>query len=147
MNDIEILIVEDSVEDAQLMLRSLKKHNLANNVVILEDGQEALDYLFCEGAYSDRNCSPIPNVVFLDLKLPKVNGIQVLERLKSSPRTKSLPVVVVTSSQEEPDLKVCYDLGVNSYVVKPVDFESFIKVISDLGFYWLVINKSKVTHD
>lgn len=137
----EILIVEDSAEDVELMMRALKRHNLANRVHVCEDGQDALDYLFRTGTYENRPGNETPKVVFLDLKLPKVDGLEVLRKLKSTEETKLIPIVIVTSSQEEPDLAECYKLGANSYVVKPVAFESFLKVISDLGFYWLLVNK------
>jgi two-component system response regulator len=144
MTEVTILIVEDSPDDVELMMRALKQNNLANQVQICEDGQEALDYLFCEGAHAQRSECKSPKVVFLDLKLPKVDGLEVLRRIKSNESTKTVPIVIVTSSQEEPDLQECYRLGANSYVVKPVDFDSFLKVISDLGFYWLVVNKQPV---
>ncbi len=130
-------MVDDSPEDVELMLRALRKHNFANRVHVAEDGEEALKYLLsvCQGAGD-----PL-KVVFLDLKLPKVSGIEVLRSIRSNPLTRHLPVVIVTSSQEEPDLKECYRLGANSYVVKPVEFDTFSKAISDLGFYWLILNK------
>lgn len=142
MTEIEILLVEDSPDDVELMMRALKVHNLANRVHVCEDGQEALDYLFCQDP--NRKDCVAPKVVFLDLKLPKISGLEVLRKLKTHEATKSIPIVVVTSSQEEPDLQECYKLGANSYVVKPVAFESFLKVISELGFYWLLVNKQPV---
>jgi two-component system response regulator len=144
MTEIEILLVEDSTDDVELMMRALKKHNFANRVHVCEDGQEALDYLFRLGEYKARPVAECPKVVFLDLKLPKINGLEVLRQIKENPTTKAIPIVIVTSSQEEPDLQECYKLGANSYVVKPVAFESFVKVISDLGFYWLLVNKHPV---
>ncbi|MDQ6967412.1 MAG: response regulator [Mariprofundaceae bacterium] len=140
-DDYEILIVEDSPNDAELMIRSFKKHRLANSLVVLEDGELALDYIFCTGKYSERNPLILPKVIFLDLKLPKVHGLEVLEQLKSNNKTKSIPVVIVTSSREDPDIKHAYELGANSYVVKPVDFDQFSTAISQLGLYWLVVNE------
>lgn len=141
INEIEILLVEDNPNDAELTLRALKKNNLANRVMHARDGAEALEFLFGNGAFSGRAVENTPKVIMLDLKLPKVGGIEVLERIKSDERTKNIPVVVLTSSREDVDLKRCYELGVNSYIVKPVEFESFIKAISDLGFYWLLLNQ------
>tara|TARA_R110000868_G_scaffold333217_1_gene594061 strand:- start:662 stop:1099 length:438 start_codon:yes stop_codon:yes gene_type:complete len=137
----EIILVEDSSSDAELAMRALKKHNLANKIVHLKDGQEALDYIFAEGIYAQRNMEDIPKVILLDLKMPKINGIQVLEKLKSNERTKKIPVIVLTSSKEDPDIQECYRLGVNSYVVKPVEFDKFISSVSELGLYWMVINQ------
>lgn len=139
----EILIVEDNPNDAELMMRSLKKENLANDLILLEDGKKALDFIFCTGKYIERKISQMPKVMFLDIKLPKVNGLEVLKRIKSDERTKSIPVVMVTSSQEDPDIKTAYDLGANSYIVKPVDFAKFSKIIKELGVYWLAVNKFK----
>lgn len=136
---IEILWVEDNPNDIELSLLSLKKHNLANRVYVVEDGAEALDYLFCKGNYATRT-STQPKVIFLDLKLPKVSGLDVLKTLRADESTRRIPVVVLTSSQEERDVVQSYDLGVNSYVVKPIDFSSFATVIAELGFYWLVVN-------
>jgi two-component system, response regulator len=141
-NEIEILIVEDNPDDAELAIRALKKQNLANNLIHLPDGAEAIDFVFCQGNYSNRDLNNVPKVILLDLKMPKINGIEVLEKLKSDPRTKSIPVVVLTSSAEDPDIKRCYDLGANSYIVKPVEFRNFSKTVADLGLYWMVINKS-----
>lgn len=138
---VEILLVEDNPNDAKLTLRALKKNNILNDVQWVKDGVEALDYIFAENQYSDRTISDTPRVIFLDLKLPKVNGIEVLERIKNDPRTRKIPVVVLTSSAEDSDLKKCYQLGVNSYIVKPVDFEGFMEAVSRLGFYWLLLNK------
>jgi two-component system response regulator len=141
MNEVEILLVEDNPSDVELTLRALQKHHLANRVFVVENGEEAIDFLFGTGKYSDRRDMPLPKVVLLDLKLPKVDGIQVLQKIKSEERTKILPVVVLTSSHEERDIINSYNLGVNSYIVKPVEFESFIKAVADLGFYWLLLNK------
>jgi len=138
---VEIILVEDNMDDAALAIRTLKKQNLANKLVHLKDGAEALDFIFCTGQYAGRNITNTPKVVLLDLKMPKVNGIEVLQRLKSDERTKHIPVVVLTSSAEDPDIKTCYQLGVNSYIVKPLGFDAFTNKISDLGMYWLVMNE------
>lgn len=140
-HEIEILLVEDNMSDAEMTIRALKKNNLANKLMHLKDGAEALDFIFAEGAYSNRNVENTPKVILLDLKMPKVNGIQVLKRIKSDERTKKIAVVVLTSSKEDPDIQECYRLGVNSYVVKPVQFEQFVKTISDLGLYWMIVNQ------
>ena len=139
--EVEILLVEDSISDAELTIRALKKNNMVNKLVHLKDGAEALDFIFAQGDYASRKVEHVPRVILLDLKMPKVNGIQVLEKIKADERTKKIPVVVLTSSKEDPDIQVCYSLGVNSYVVKPVDFESFIKAVSDLGMYWMLLNQ------
>lgn len=139
--EFEILIVEDDPNDAELITRALRKHNLANKLVLLKDGAEALDFLFGEGSFAQMDDGK-PRVILLDLKLPKVNGIEVLRRIKSEERTKKIPVVILTSSREERDLKDAYDLGVNSYVTKPIQFDEFAKVVSELGMYWLLLNKS-----
>ena len=138
---IEILIVEDNPRDAELTLRALKKNNLANNILVAEDGAEALDFFFCRGRYEQRSFNNPPKVVLLDLKLPKVNGLEVLKIVKGDKRTSHIPIVVVTSSKQEPDMKEAYALGVNSYVVKPVDFDQFINAMSSLGLYWLLVNE------
>jgi two-component system, response regulator len=137
----EIILVEDNMSDADLVIRSLKKNNLANNVLHLEDGQKALDYIFSEGEWAGRELRHVPRVILLDLKMPKVSGLEVLQRLKSNEETRSIPVVVLTSSKEDPDIKECYRLGVNSYVVKPVEFDGFVKAVSHLGLYWLLVNQ------
>lgn len=137
----EILLVEDNPQDADLTIRALRKHNLANRMNVVHDGAEALDFIYCRGKYQTRGVRPNPKVIFLDLKLPKVSGLEVLRQLKGDEKTRSIPVVVVTSSREDPDVKQAYALGVNSYVVKPVDFEQFQKSITQLGLYWLVINQ------
>lgn len=137
----DILIVEDSPNDAQLTIRSLKKHNLANNIVHVTDGQEALDYLSAQGAFRERNPLDLPRVILLDLKLPKLDGRQVLSWIRKNEATKLIPVVVLTSSQEEADLHESYKLGANSYIVKPVDFEKFTESIRQVGLYWLLLNK------
>lgn len=141
-NEVEILLVEDNADDAEMTIRSLKKVNLANRLVHLDDGQEALDFLFGEGNYTNRDVTLIPKLILLDLKMPKVDGIEVLRRVKSSEATRSIPVVIMTSSAEEKDIIASYGFGVNSYVVKPVHFESFAKAVSDLGLYWLLINRT-----
>ncbi|MEO5893133.1 MAG: response regulator [Ferruginibacter sp.] len=137
-----LLLVEDNKSDAMLTMRALKKHNLANIVIHLTDGAAALDFLFVRGAYSDRNISDKPKVIFLDLKMPKVSGLEVLRQIKADERTKYIPVVMMTSSKLEKDIIESHHLGVNSYVVKPVRFEDFSKIIADLGFYWLVVNNA-----
>jgi two-component system, response regulator len=142
MNEVEILLVEDNPHDLEMTLRALRKNNVANSITSVTDGEAALDFLFARGKYAGRSIDHPPRVVFLDLKLPKVDGIDVLKQIKSDERTKRIPVVVVTSSAEERDRVNSYQLGVNSYVVKPIEFESFVKTIADLGFYWMAINKS-----
>ncbi len=138
---VDILLVEDNPNDLELALRALKKHNLANNVIVARDGAEALDFIFGTGSYAHRQIERIPKLVLLDLKLPKVDGLEVLRRIKADERTKTIPVVVLTSSQEERDVVDSYRLGVNSYMVKPVDFDQFIDSVAQLGLYWLVCNK------
>ena len=140
--DIEILLVEDNDGDAEMTIRALKKNGLANKLVHLKDGAQALDFLFAEGDYAGREISFKPRVILLDLKMPKVNGIEVLRTIRADERTSKIPVVVLTSSSEDPDIQTCYSLGVNSYVVKPVAFEEFFKAISNLGLYWIIVNKS-----
>ncbi|MFD2145388.1 response regulator [Mucilaginibacter antarcticus] len=138
----DILLVEDNKSDAMLTMRVLKKHNLANNLIHLADGAQALDYIFGEGEFEGRNIEDRPRVIFLDLKMPKVSGLEVLKVLKSDERTKQIPIVMMTSSKEEKDIIESHKLGVNSYVVKPVGFENFSKIIAELGFYWLVVNNT-----
>ena len=138
---IEILLIEDNPDDAVLAVRALQKQNLANKLVHLKDGAEALDFLFHEG-HADNVAKNGPRVILLDLKMPKVNGMEFLERLKSDDRTKAIPVVVLTSSAEDPDIERCYKLGANSYIVKPVEFENFAKTVADLGMYWILLNRS-----
>ena len=137
---VEILIVEDNPNDAELTIRALKKSNLANHIFVAENGEEALDFIFSHGKFSERDRSKTLKVIFLDLKLPKVSGLEVLKAVKSNEITKMLPVVIITSSKEDPDIQEAYALGANSYVVKPVDFDSFIHAISATGSYWLQIN-------
>ena len=141
MTDIEILLVEDNPRDVEMTLRALKKHNMANKVHVVTDGAEAMDFIFTRGAYAHTDKNQVPKVVFLDLKLPKVSGLEVLRAIKGDERTRSIPVVVLTSSQEEKDMVESYLLGVNSYVVKPLDFDNFVEAIGQIGLYWLVINK------
>ena len=137
-----ILLVEDNPDDELLAIRALKKNNIMNEVVVARDGVEALDYLFGTGAYAGRDMSVMPQVILLDLKLPKIDGLEVLRRLRDDERTKLLPVVVLTSSKEELDLTTSYSLGANSYIRKPVDFVRFTEAIKQLGLYWLVLNES-----
>ena len=140
-NAVEILLVEDNPNDVELTLRALKKKNLANNVHVVTDGAEALDYIFAKGDYVDRDSNNHPKVILLDLKLPKVGGLEVLRKIKSDEQTKTIPVVVLTSSREEKDKVESYKLGVNSYIVKPVDFDKFLDSVTDLGLYWLLLNE------
>jgi CheY-like chemotaxis protein len=142
MNEVEVLLVEDNPSDAELTMRALKKRNLANRLFHVKDGAEAIDFLFAQGGFAGRRVESGPKVVLLDLKLPKVDGIEVLRRIKSDDRTKIIPVVVMTSSREDRDLVDCYKLGVNGYVVKPVEFEDFARAVSELGCYWLLINET-----
>jgi two-component system response regulator len=137
--EIEVVLVEDNPNDAELILRALKKHKLANNIVCVEDGAEALEFLFHEGRYADRR-SNVPRVVLLDIKLPKIDGIEVLRQMKADPRTREIPVVVLTSSNQEQDIKAAYELGVNSFITKPINFEEFARVVAELGVYWLMLN-------
>jgi two-component system response regulator len=136
-----ILLVEDNADDEELTVRALKKNNVTNDLVIARDGVEALDYLFGTGAYSGRDTSVLPGLVLLDLKLPKIDGLEVLRRMRGDERTKRLPVVVLTSSKEEQDVIRSYDLGANSYIRKPVDFNQFTEAVRQLGLYWLVLNE------
>jgi two-component system, response regulator len=139
-NAVEILIVEDTPQDLELALRALKKANLANNIQVARDGAEALEFIFGDGAHAGRKLEDGPKVILLDLKLPKVDGLEVLRRVKSDPRTKRIPVVVLTSSKEQNDVVESYKLGVNSYIVKPVNFERFAAAVQELGMYWLLLN-------
>ncbi|WP_455201050.1 response regulator [Kaarinaea lacus] len=142
MSDKTILLVEDNPDDVTLTLRALKKNNLLNEVVVARDGVEALDFLFCEGSYNNRVPEHLPELILLDLKLPKVDGLEVLKRIRANDRTKLLPVVILTSSNEQSDIISGYELGVNSYIRKPVDFEQFIEAVRQLGLYWLVLNQA-----
>jgi two-component system response regulator len=138
---VDILLVEDNPNDVELMLQALKVNNLSNRIEIVRDGEEALEFLFGTGAYSDRSGAPAPKVILLDLKLPKVDGLEILRRLKSDPRAKLIPVVVLTSSREDRDILESYALGANSYIVKPVDFERFSRIVREFGLYWLSLNQ------
>jgi len=138
---VELLLVEDDPRDLELALRSLRKANLANSIHIARDGAEALDYIFCEGPHAARPITDIPKVILLDLKLPKIDGLDVLKRIKADPRTKMIPVVVLTSSKEQSDVVESYQLGVNSYIVKPVNFEQFCQSVRELGLFWLLLNQ------
>jgi two-component system response regulator len=141
-SEVEILLVEDNSSDAELTMRALKKKDISNNIFHVKDGAEALDFIFCTGKYAERNKEIKPRIILLDLNMPKVSGIEVLKQVKSHEETKSIPVIVLTSSKEDSDIEACYQLGVNSYVVKPVGFENFTKAIADLGMYWLLLNHS-----
>lgn len=140
-NKIDIVLCEDNPDDAELTMRALKKHGITNSLVHLKDGEEVLQYIFCEGPYAGRDINDVPRLILLDLKMPKVDGLEVLRRLKSDKRTCIIPVVLLTSSKEDKDIIESYALGVNSYIVKPVDFEGFVKAVSSLGFYWILINQ------
>jgi two-component system response regulator len=142
--EIDILLVEDNASDAEMTVRALSEHSLANKILHVKDGEEALDYLFSKGKHADKLTDHRPKVILLDLKMPKVNGIEVLQQIRSNEATKTIPVVVLTSSKEDPDIKKCYALGVNSYVVKPVEFDEFKKAISSLGLYWMIVNQHPV---
>jgi len=137
-----VLLVEDNADDEALTLRAFKKSRIKNEITVVRDGEEAVDFLFASGKYSKRNAADLPEVVLLDLKIPKLNGHQVLERIRANPATKTLPVIVLTSSNEEVDLMKSYENGANSYIVKPVDTNQFISCIEQLGLYWLVLNQS-----
>lgn len=138
---VEILLIEDSEFDAELTIRALKKNRLANGIVHLNNGALALDFLFATGEYTGRNINNKPKLILLDLKMPKVDGLEVLERIKANESTKRIPVVVLTSSKENPDVEKCYDLGANSYIVKPVEFDTFMEAIATSGLYWLLLNQ------
>ncbi len=141
-NTVDILLVEDNLEDAELAIRQLKKHNLSNNLIHISDGEMALEFIFAMGKFSDEHTLyHHPKLILLDIQMPKINGLEVLEKVKSDPRTKSIPVVILTSSKEHPDIEKAYALGANSYIVKPVNFEGFAEAIKNLGFYWLLLNQ------
>ncbi len=141
LNEVEILLVEDNPYDAELTRRALKQKGLANKLLTFPDGVEALDYLFGDGMYAGRDLVVRPKVIFLDLKLPRASGLEVLAKIKADERTRMIPVVILTSSQEESDIVRSYNLGVNSYLVKPVDFDQFLQVVEELGLYWMLLNK------
>ena len=147
LNQVEVLLVEDNIHDAEMTIRSLKKVNLANNLVHVKDGEEAIDFIFAQGRFTGRDMVTAPPVILLDIKMPKVDGIEVLRRIKSHEATRAIPVVIMTSSKEEQDIISSYELGVNSYVVKPVDFEGFAKAVSQLGLYWLLTNQPPVANN
>jgi len=144
---IDILLVEDNPDDLDLALYALRRNQLANHIQVVRDGIEALDFMFCRGRYQGRNCSQNPKLILLDLNMPKLNGLEVLEAIRSNPRTAGIPVVILTTSKEESDLVESYRLGVNSYIVKPVDFEQFSDVVRQLGFYWLLLNERPRTRE
>ena len=137
-----ILLVEDNPDDVELLMRALRKNNIANNIAVTRDGAEALDYLYATGKYTERDADEIPRIILLDLKLPKLNGLQVLERIRADKRTELTPVIILTSSKEEQDLISGYRCGANSYVRKPVDFNEFVDAVRQIGLYWLLINES-----
>ncbi len=141
-NSVEVLLVEDNMIDAEITIRALKKYNMANNLVHVKNGKEAIDFIFATGKYEGlRDISHPPKVELLDIQMPKMNGMEVLQKIKADPQTRTMPVVILTSSKEHPDIQKCYDLGANSYIVKPVNFESFAEAIKNLGFYWLLMNQ------
>ena len=139
--DVEILFVEDSIDDATLTIRGLAKSGFTNKLLHVKDGAEALDFIYCKGIYASRNILEKPKLILLDLKMPKVTGMQVLEKIKSDPDLKSIPVVILTSSKEDPDVKKCYSLGANSYIVKPVDSNNFFQAINEIGLYWMILSE------
>jgi len=138
---VDILLIEDNPNDVEMALRSLKKNKLTNRVHVARDGEEALNFIFCKGDFIERNINDIPKMILLDLKLPKINGLEVLKQIKNDPRTQKIPVVVLTISRDEEDSKEAYRLGVNSYILKPVDFDQFINSVRQIGFYWMLINE------
>jgi two-component system response regulator len=140
-HDVQILLVEDNASDAEMTIDALKNNNLSSKLYHVKDGAEALEFIFATGKYANRQIQNMPQVILLDLKMPKVNGIEVLRTIRADERTKRIPVVILTSSKEDPDIQKCYDLGANSYVVKPVEFEAFQKAVSDLGLYWVLMNQ------
>ncbi len=144
---VEILLVEDNLNDVRLAMHAFKKHNFANLIHVVRDGAEALEFIFCTGAYAHRRIEDAPKLILLDLKLPLVDGLEVLRQAKADPRTRSTPIVILTSSREERDLVEGYQLGVNSYIVKPVDFEQFTDAVRQLGFYWLLLNQTPAPGD
>ncbi len=147
LGELDILLVEDNQDDVDLALHALRREKLANHIFVVHDGEEALDFLFCRGAFSERSFDHPPKLVLLDLKLPKVDGLEVLKQVKSDLRTKTIPVVIMTSSKEERDLVAGYNLGANSYIQKPVDFDQFRETVKTVGLYWLVINQPPVVEN
>ena len=141
---VDILLVEDNPNDAELTLHALRRHNVANRIHLVRDGAEALEFIFATGAYADRSEAHKPKVVLLDLKLPKVDGLEVLRQIKDDPTTRTIPVVLLTSSREERDIVEGYRLGVNSYIVKPVEFDDFTRAVGELGMYWLLLNRPPI---
>ncbi|MGC4100544.1 response regulator [Ferruginibacter sp.] len=142
LNSVDVLLVEDNINDAELAIRELKKHNLSNNLYHVKDGEEAIDFIFAAGKFAEtRSVNNPPKLVLLDIQMPKVNGIEALQKIKSDEGARLIPVVMLTSSKEDPDIKKCYALGANSYIVKPVNFEGFAEAIKNLGFYWLLLNQ------
>ncbi len=142
--EVEILLIEDNVNDAEMTIRSLKKNSVSSKVLHLKDGAIALEYIFGTGQFEGRNINDKPKVILLDLKMPKVDGMEVLKKIKSDEQTKTIPVVILTSSKEDPDIKTCYALGANSYIVKPVNFDGFHKVVAELGLYWVLTNQPPI---
>lgn len=141
-NSVQVLLVEDNISDAELTIRELKKNHMANNLVHVKDGEEALDFIFGTGKFDGiTTINHLPQLILLDIKMPKINGIEVLEKIKLDKRTRTTPVVMLTSSKEDPDIERCYSLGANSYIVKPVNFEGFANAIKEVGFYWLLLNQ------
>ncbi len=138
---VDIIMVEDSASDAELAIRALRKSNIVKGILHLKNGEEALEYIFAEGKYTERDLRETPKIILLDLKMPKVSGLEVLRTLKSDERTKAIPIIILTSSSEDKDIREGYKLGANSYIVKPVGFESFLKAVSDIGLYWLLLNQ------
>ena len=141
---VEILLVEDNPQDLELALRALRRANLTNHIEVARDGAEAIEFIFCEGAHAGRSIEDRPRVILLDLKLPKIDGLEVLRRLKSDPRTRMIPVVALTSSKEQSDVVASYNLGINSYITKPVNFERFAEAVQHLGMYWILLNEPPV---
>jgi CheY-like chemotaxis protein len=140
-DNIEVLFAEDSIDDAKLTIRALEKSGFTNKLLHVKNGAEALDFLYCKGQYAMRNSGEKPKLILVDLKMPKVTGIQVLEKVKSDPDLKSIPVLILTSSREDPDIAKCYSLGANSYIVKPVDSNNFFNAIKEIGLYWMILNQ------
>lgn len=142
---IEILLIEDNPSDAKLTIRTLQKNHLCNNITHLTDGAEALDFIFARGKYAERDIGNKPRIILLDLKMPKISGMEVLQAIKSDDRTRNIPVIVMTSSKEDTDISTCYSMGANSYVVKPVGFDNFSKAVVELGMYWMLLNQDQKT--